>query len=177
MLKDDTYTLSQQLSVNAGKEINEPQRVEATYTVKQGETITQIAQKFDLHVGTILEANKIPAEQSKIIKPGTILKIPSSDTVTSSDWLVTLNRAEEAERKAAEQKRQEELRKQLAKRGRAYAASSYSYSSGGYAGVDRSGLIVPISHNGISRGFSWGHSGIDYRANVGTPVRAAASGE
>jgi len=172
MLEDDSYTLSQQLSVNAGKQIDGPQRVEATYTVKQGETITQIAQKFDLHVGTILAANKIPAEQSKIIKPGTTLKIPSSDTDTSDSWLVALNRAEEAERKAAEQKRQEELRKLLAKRGRAYAATSSAYE-----GIDRSGLIVPISHNGISRGFGGGHTGIDYRANIGTSVRAAASGK
>lgn len=174
MLKGDNYTLSQQLSVNAGKNIDGPQRTDATYEVKQGETIMQIAQKFDLHVASILDANHIKPEDSKRIKPGTVLNIPSSDTSTSSDWIVAINKAEEAERqKQLELQRQQQLAKaKKASSNRAYAASSSAYED-----VDRSGLIVPISHNGISRGFSSGHSGIDYRASIGTPVAAAAGGK
>ena len=39
------------------------------------------------------------SEELKNVKPGTLLKIPSSDTDTSNDWLVAINRAE-AEAKA-----------------------------------------------------------------------------
>jgi len=110
MTKKETYTLAQQLSVNAGDDAGVPQRQAPTYTLQSGETITQVASKFDLHVGTILEANNINAEDLKKVKPGTVLKIPSSDTDTSDAWLVAINKAEadakaKAEAEAAKKKK------------------------------------------------------------------------
>ena len=101
MTKKDSYTLAQQLSVNAGTDAGGPERQAPTYELQDGETIAQVANKFDLHVGTILDANNLKPEELKRIKPGTVLKIPSSDTDTSDEWLVAINRAEtEAKAKA-----------------------------------------------------------------------------
>jgi len=180
MFDNPSYGLSQQLAVNTGKNIAGPDRQDATYIVREGETIMQIAERFGLHVGSIIDANNIRAEEAKRISPGTTLKIPSSDTNTSLDWLTAINRAEEQERRDYEAKIAEENRKrQLAlQSSRAYAATSSRYaSSSGYEGVDNGGIGTPISHNGISRGYSSGHRGIDYMADVGTPVFAAASGK
>jgi murein DD-endopeptidase MepM/ murein hydrolase activator NlpD len=42
----------------------------------------------------------------------------------------------------------------------------------------REGFIIPIKHNGITRGLIRGiHKGIDYRAYMGTPVVSAAHGK
>jgi LysM repeat protein len=96
---DNSYTLQQQLALNAGNNAG-PERLAPTYELKQGETITQIADRFNLHVGTILAANNLQPTDLKRVKPGTILNIPSSDTDTSDNWLVALNKAE-ADAKAA----------------------------------------------------------------------------
>ncbi|OQA53289.1 MAG: Murein DD-endopeptidase MepM [candidate division WS2 bacterium ADurb.Bin280] len=164
MTENDSYTMSQQLAINTGRNVEEPQRQAATYQVEQGETIIQIANKFNLHVATILDANSIKPEESKKIKPGTILSIPSSDTSTSNDWLVAINKAEDLKRK-------------LALSSKALAASSKQTSSG-YDGVDRSGLITPVSGGGkgISQYFTGRHTGVDYMGNMGTPILAALSG-
>jgi len=178
MMENPSFGLSQQLSVNTDKNIKEPERQAATYTVQEGETIMQIAEKFSLHVATIIDANEIAPEKAKVIQPGTVLKIPSSDTNTSSDWLTAVNKAEEEERLAYQKKIEEENRKkQLALSSRALAASSTRYeTSQGYGEVDNNGISVPINHNGISRGYSSYHRGIDYMASIGTPIYAAASG-
>ena len=185
MSKNDIYSLDQQLSINTDRNIDEPQRQEATYTVQAGETITQIAEKFGLHVASVLDANSIKAEELKKVKEGTVLVIPSTDTSSSDEWLVAVNKADQAEKAAAEKKRQEELKKQqvaLAKKNssKAYAASSTSYSSSsGYSSVDNGDLAIPplSSNNGISQGFGRGHTGIDFRCNIGTTVFAAGSGK
>lgn len=183
MLKNDSYTMSQQLAINTGKQMDEPERQAATYKVENGETIIQIAQKFNLHVASILDANQIRPEDSKKIKPGTILSIPSSDTSTSNDWLIAINRAEaeerEAARLAAEKKQQEALKKKLALSKTAFAASNKKVSSSGYEGVDKGGLIVPVAGGGkgISQYFGGRHTGVDYMGNVGTPIMAALSGK
>lgn len=100
MTQTDSYTLQQQLAVNAGNNVG-PERQSPTYELKNGETITQIAGKFDLHVGTILAANNISPTDLKKVKPGTVLNIPSSDTDTSDNWLVAINKAEAEARAAA----------------------------------------------------------------------------
>jgi len=105
-----------------------------------------------------------------------VLKIPSSDTSTSKDWLLAIQKAEEEERAAYEKKIIEERNKRLALSRRAYASSYQTSYQGGYQGTYSGSLIVPISSRGISQYFGYGHSGIDYMANPGTPVMAASSG-
>jgi len=165
------YTLSQQLAVNSTQDIPEPTRQDATYVVQPGESITQIAQKFNLHVASILDANGIKPEDANKIKQGTILAIPSSDTSSSDEWLIAIQKAQEEQRAADEAKRQAQLKKT-----KTLAASSKQTASA-YDNVDRSNLIVPISSRGISQYFGRGHTGIDYMAGTGTPIRAAAGGK
>lgn len=182
MLKNDSYTISQQLAVNTGRNIQEPERQAATYEVQNGETITQIADKFALHVATILDANGIAATDAKNIKPGTILNIPSSDTSTSNDWIVAINQAEEEEKKAAqeaaEKKAQEALKAKLALNSSALAVSSKKTSSG-YSSVASGSFITPVSGGGkgISQYFGNGHAGVDYMGGMGTSIMAAQAGK
>lgn len=177
MLQNDSYTLAQQLQVNANKEFEGPQRQEATYEVQKGETITQIAEKFDLHVASILDANDIKPEDVKKISPGTVIKIPSSDTSSSTEWLVAIKRAEEAERAAAAAEAAKKKKIADAAKAKALAASTKKTTSSGYSSVDYGSLQIPINGNGVSQRFGRGHTGIDFMASIGTPVYASASGK
>lgn len=165
------YTLSQQLAVNNIQDVPEIKRQDATYVVQSGETITQIAQKFSLHVASILDANGIKAEDAGNIKEGMVLAIPSSDTSSSDEWLVAIQKAQEAQRA------EEAKKAKAAAAAKAKIAASSKQTASAYSGVDRSNLIVPISGKGISQYFGRGHTGIDYMASVGSAVRAAAGGK
>jgi surface antigen len=86
----------------------ESTKLEQEYLVQKGDTLTTIAQKFNLHVATILDRNKIDAGSVESIKTGQTLIIPCKDTSDSQDWLAQLNAKKEQER-LAEQKRQQQL--------------------------------------------------------------------
>lgn len=174
--ESESLTLSQQLAINDTRDIQEPERQSATYTVQKGETVTQIAQKFDLHVASILEANDFKPEELKKITPGMTINIPSSDTSTSDDWLVAINRAELEEKKALEAARQAELRKKQLALANSRSTSTRERTSSGYTGVTSGSFVRPIGGNGISQRFGRGHTGVDFMANPGTPIVAAASG-
>lgn len=143
------------------------------YVVQKGDTLVTIANENGRTVSTILEANNIKPEDAGKITPGVTLLIPQEDTSNSLAWLEADQRAKaEAARIAAEK-----AAKAAASRSRALAsASSREVASGGFAGSSGGGFVVPIRHNGISRGLGGGHTGIDYRANTGTPVASAAAG-
>ncbi len=164
----------------------EKSKLEREYVVQKGETISTIARKFDMHVASILDRNRLTVDEFEDIRAGQIIIIPSKDTSNSKQWLADLNYKKEQERLVLEKKRQEKERKRklaAKKRSTYYRSSSSSSrststtSSSKYSGGFSGGFSVPISHNGISRGLSRYHHGIDYRANVGTPVKAAAGGK
>ncbi len=119
------------------------------YRVAFGDTLSGIGSKFDLKIATLKVKNNLSDVDT--IKPGQELLIPIDDL---SDKAL----------KAAEDRKKASVR--LAQT----AKASNGAPQGGY------GLIVPLHHNGISRGLVGGHTGIDYRANVGTPIAAAADG-
>lgn len=161
----------------------EKSTLEREYMVQKGDTITTIANKFEMHVASILDRNGLNVDDIENIKAGQVLIIPSKDTSDSKQWLADLNYKKEQERLrqiALEKKKQEEAakKKKLAasKRSVASRSSSTSRSAVGYGGSFSGGFSIPISSKGISRGVSGGHAGIDYRADIGTPVSAAASG-
>jgi len=164
MTKKESYTLAQQLSVNAGAPSDGvPERQAPTYIVEQGETISQVATRFNLHVGTILDANNLSVEDLNKIRPGTELKIPSSDTDTSNDWLVALNKLE-AERKARAEA-------EAAAASRRRTTSIARADDGGYvasASISRSSSYIKVIGTSYEQCVPWA------RANSGVQIRGYA---
>lgn len=147
------------------------------YVVQQGDTLVTIARANERTVATILDANGIKPEDAGKIKPGTTLLIPQEDTSDSLAWLEADQRAKaEAARLAAERQAKAAAAAAAARSRTLASSSSKQVSNEGFAGDAGGGFITPINHNGISRGLGRGHTGIDYRANTGTPVAAAAAG-
>ncbi len=124
---NESYTLEQQLAVNQGKDYAVEGRQEPTYVLKSGETIADVASKFDLHVGTLVDANGLDPVNLKNVRPGTTLMIPSSDTNTSNDWLIAINK-DEAEKK---QKAAEEAAKKKAEQAKKVASASNNVTATG----------------------------------------------
>lgn len=179
MVAKNEYDLTKQLQLNVGIQSGEPERKGATYVMSNGETITQVAQKFDLHVASILDANSMSGTDTKKIKGGTELIIPSTDTSDSNDWLVAIKKAEDEEKKVQEIKRQKEITLKQAKLATASISRSLTTrerTASGYDGDYSGSLSTPISSRGISQYFGRGHTGVDYMSDVGTPVRSAAPG-
>lgn len=104
-----------------GNFITEQTQLEREYIIQKGDTITGIAKKFDMHVATIYNRNRLSTDSIENLNPGDKLMIPAYDQTDSKDWLVALNTKKEAERQRllALQKKQELARKkQLAFSGR-----------------------------------------------------------
>ncbi|OGD66931.1 hypothetical protein A3F08_00540 [Candidatus Berkelbacteria bacterium RIFCSPHIGHO2_12_FULL_36_9] len=169
--------VSKELGDNSA--ITEISKKDFEYAVQGGDTITTIAAKFNLHVASLIEKNNLDVNSLEKLQPGDKLIIPVEDTSDSIDWLVKLNEKKEVDRQLAikqEQERQKKLAKQRGKIASSKRSVVYRDSSG-YDGYTDGGFIIPISHNGITRGVSRGHAGIDYRADIGTSVKAAADGK
>lgn len=131
------------------------------YIVRNGDTLTGLGWKFGVKMATLKYLNDIDNINS--IKPGFRLKVPPKGYEVSASLIAQKENARKAKLAAAN-------------RSTSTGGTSRQTYSGTYDNDGGVSLIVPVSHNGISRGFSRGHSGIDYRVNVGTPVRVAASG-
>lgn len=140
---------------------------EYQHQVQKGETLSSIATSYGVTVATVLEANGIAAQDAGKVRPGTILTVPAQITSTDQTWLAIAN---EEQRRAAEAQARA---KAASQRGTRLALQRARADFGGSAG----GFILPIRHNGISRGISWFHAGIDYRADRGTPVVAGMDGK
>lgn len=86
------------------------------YTVEKGDTMLGIANRYDLSVGSILDANGIKPADAEKIKLGSELIIPAVDTNTSLAWLDEINKEKERQRLLAETARQKELARQATQR-------------------------------------------------------------
>ena len=148
------------------------------YTVQKGDTMSSIARANGRSVATILEANGIVPEDAGKITPGLTLQIPQEDTSNSLAWLEADQkaRAEAAKKRADQQAKLAAAKKKTGVILASAGATSRERSNESFSGNTGGNFIVPIHHNGISRGLGGGHTGIDYRANVGTAVVAAADG-
>jgi len=181
-IQEDVDSVAMTLAINENNDgylsktkisTTEASKLEVAYTVQKGDTISQIAKKYNLHVATILDRNGISIDKIEKLSPGQTLIIPNVDSSDSQDWLAQINAKKEQEKKLAQQKAAQ------AKKTVAASSRSVTYrerSDSGYSGETHN-FIVPISSKGISRGVSKGHAGIDYRANVGASVMAADNGK
>ncbi|MEK9156079.1 MAG: LysM peptidoglycan-binding domain-containing M23 family metallopeptidase [Patescibacteria group bacterium] len=129
------------------------------YIVKEGDTLTGIGWKFEVKLATLKYINDI--DNLDALKPGATLKIPPKNYEVSPALIA---------KKEREKRAKVALSRQTIARSASSARAAYnSDNSGG-------GLIVPLAHSGITRGLGRGHTGIDYRANIGTPIVASTAG-
>lgn len=71
------------------------------YIVSDGDSVTSIANRYNLSPGSILDANKINAIDANKIEPGQQLLIPAVDTNTSTAYLDAINQYEQQQAAAA----------------------------------------------------------------------------
>lgn len=153
-----------------------------SYTVQKGDTLSTIARSYSITVATLLDANGLKATDTSMLKSGQTLIIPPYNTSTSLAWIDEVNKQKALDEQKArdEQKKKKQLALSSV-RNLPYRESSTTRQKApdDYAGYDGGGYSfgVPINHNGISRGIGRGHTGIDYRADTGTPVSAARDGK
>jgi len=99
------------------------------YTVEKGDSVSGIAGRYNLSVGSLLDANGLKATDA--IKPGNALIIPAEDTNQSLAWLNEINAEKARQQKLAEAARQKQLaqsRSRVSSTGRTTASSSGSYT-------------------------------------------------
>ncbi len=142
-----------------------------TYVVQKGDTVSSVAQKFDLHVASIQEANGLSNDQVNGLTPGQELKVASKDISTSQDWLVALNKKKEEERRAREK------RLALATSASRRVVTRERIDDPGQGSGDTN-FVFPLSggFNGVSRRLTRSHDGVDYRADMNSSVKAISGG-
>lgn len=187
---DDSAVVAQEGPAGAGADVVYPKNSTISiYVVREGDTVSEIAQMFDVSVNTVMWANDIT--RSTALKVGqqlVILPITGvRHVVKKGDTLATIAKKYEAD--ADEIAQYNELDGALAVgteitipngemhvatpprpatvKGSAGSGASYTYS--GY-------YLRPIAGGTRTQGIH-GYNGVDLAAPVGTPILAAASGE
>lgn len=137
------------------------------YVLRPGDNLSTVAQKFGLKVATVKYVNDI--ENVNSVKPGTRLKMSVRGYEVPAALIAKKEKDKASKLAAAASAKRNTITRNTAT---IKKTSSATYEN--YGGVS---LRVPISGNGISQGYGvGGHTGVDYRANVGTAVYAAADG-
>jgi len=77
------------------------------YTVEKGDTVLSIANRYNLSVGTLLDANNLKA--TDFVKVGSNIVIPAEDSNTSLAWLDQINQEKARQQKLADDARQKQL--------------------------------------------------------------------
>lgn len=129
------------------------------YVVRNGDTLSQLGSAFGVKIATLKYVNDMTNEN--LLKPGSELTIPT--------------RGYEVPQSLIAQKEQQKRAQVLAQASRNTVIRN-TVTQIERTGSSSGGLIVPIRHNGVSQGVRRGHIALDYRADIGTPVVAAASG-
>jgi murein DD-endopeptidase MepM/ murein hydrolase activator NlpD len=168
------------------KEYSRPQMFLTTsYTVKQGDTIGQIAWNFGLNQDTILSVNTI--RNARILQIGQVLKIPNQDgifyKVKNGDSLTKI--AEKYEVEVSSLQTVNELFSEKITAGSTIFLPGAKLNEMDLQEINGDLFIWPVRGSITSRygyrsspfgGARQFHTGLDIGAAMGTPVRAAMAG-
>ena len=163
-----------------------------TYAVQKGDTLSTIAEKFEISVDTIRWANNLITDSLSIgegikILPvtGIAHKVAKGESVytiakkydTEAQKIVdfTFNEFANAETFALIEG-QMLIVPDGVKPSERPVIKRQVYIASGPTTIYASGFTWPV-HGGLSQYFSWYHAGIDITADIGTPVAAAQSGK
>jgi murein DD-endopeptidase MepM/ murein hydrolase activator NlpD len=188
---DDSAVVPQEGPAGAGADVVYPKNSTISiYVVREGDTVSEIAEMFDVSVNTIMWANDIT--RSTALKVGeqlVILPITGvRHVVKKGDTLETLAKKYQAD--AEEIAQYNEIEGQLAIGAEVTIpngeiavtapprpATTVKKGSSGSASYTYSGYYLrPITGGTRTQGIH-GYNGVDLAAPVGTPILAAASGE
>lgn len=131
-------------------------QLEREYFIKEGDTISQIAERYDMHVATIYDRNQLTADNIEDLRPGDKIIIPAHDTSNSGQWLADLNDKKEQERqRLLALEKEQERQRQIASAERArtvYTRSSASTTTNtNYTGTNTTSV-----NNTGSNGYPYG---------------------
>ncbi len=132
-------------------------QLEREYVVQDGDTISQVAERYGMHVGTLYERNGLSADNIENIRPGDTIIIPAHDTSDSQQWLADLNYKKEEERQrllALEQEREKE--RQLAAAEAARSVYTRSSASSTTSATNYSGSQTTSPNTSGYNGYPYG---------------------
>lgn len=164
------------------------------HKVKAGETLASLSKKFKVDKATIYWASKLTSiklrpGQKLTIPPvnGLVVKVRSTDTLKSlarkykvkTDEILEANNLEDANLVMGQVLVLPGAKgNPLPKPKKAVSRSSSSVFGGATPAQYRGGRFAwPVAGGEISRGYGYGHYGLDIAADAGTPVKAAAAGK
>lgn len=131
-------------------------QLEREYVIEEGDTISQIAEKYDMHVATVYDRNGLSADNIEDLRPGDTIIVPAHDTSDSEQWLADLNDKKEQERQRllALEKEQEKQRQVAAAEAArtVYTRSSATTTSN----ANYSGTNATTPNNTGSNGYPYG---------------------
>lgn len=171
------------------------------YIVKQGDTISQIAQMYGVSVKTVFWANKLQEENT--IKPGDKLEIPpvtgvihqvkNGETINSiavkykvdQVKILAYNDLKETDNLKTDQKLVipdaeilfPEKKKSIEKKqGQANALKKLNNSLAFSSDSNKQGFVWPTSGRKINQYYKWRHQAIDIEGNYSSPIFASDEG-
>lgn len=71
---------------------------EVQHTVKEGETLWDIARSYDLRIADIIQANQLSAAEANLVRPGQVLTIPGASRVLTVETAADRQKAQETTR-------------------------------------------------------------------------------
>ncbi|MCD4704563.1 M23 family metallopeptidase [bacterium] len=174
---------------------NQPRNKVIDYLIEEGDTVSGIAQKFEISVATILWSNNLT--YYSVIRPGKTLKIPpvtgilytvkKGDTISSiakkysgdEDKILEQNKLTSAEQISIGQNLMIPDGIKPASKITTYKATRSIFApprTTTRAPSSGTKLLWPTSAKKITQYYWWRHAGLDIAAKSGTPIYAAESG-